>query len=68
MRMRMLGAVTGLVLGVLGLVGQAFALPVTLSRPDSATVLVRGHHGDHGRHLGWYIGRHRGWWHSHHRH
>jgi hypothetical protein len=53
----------------------ASALPLQPVGPGAGVVLVHGGHGhghghahgNHGRHLGWYIGRHRGWSHSHHR-
>jgi hypothetical protein len=58
---------------VVALSYPAFALPLKPIDGGDGLVLVHGGHGhghahgNHGRHLGWYIGRHRGWSHSHHR-
>ncbi len=64
--------VAAAVVATLALAYPASALPLKPVGAAADVVLVRGGHGhahgNHGRHLGWYIGRHRGWSHSHHRH
>jgi hypothetical protein len=71
MRIRVLAAA---VVATVALVKPASALPLKPVDAAAGVVLVRGGHGhghahgNHGRHLGWYIGRHRGWSHSHHMH
>lgn len=64
--------VAAAVVATLALAHPVSALPLKPVDATADVVLVRGGHGhahgNHGRHLGWYIGRHRGWSHSHHMH
>ena len=61
-----------MIFGVLAALGLAIAAPaeaafvappsaIIAGQSDLPTTLVRGPHGNRGRHLGWTRGRHYGW-------